>query len=209
MVSIIAVDKMSVANALEQRQSVKFFDPAATMSDAEFERLMALSLLSPTAFNVQNWRFVRVQDAAKRQQIRDAAWDQPQMTDASELLVLCMDLKAWNREPARYWQHAPVEMLDGMVNNILGYYQDNAKGERDEGMRSCGLVAMSIMLVAKEMGYDSCPMSGFDYNAVGKIINLPNDHEISMIITIGKAAEEPWPRGGRLDLDEVLFKDQF
>jgi nitroreductase len=200
---------MSVAQALDKRQSVKFFDPTVSMSDAEFDQLMKLSLLSPTAFNVQNWRFVRVQDADKRQQIRAAAWDQPQMTDASELLVLCMDLKAWNREPARYWQHAPAEMLEGMVNNILGYYDNNAKGEHDEGMRSCGLAAMSIMLVAQEMGYDSCPMSGFDYHAVGRIINLPHDHEISMIITIGKAAEEPWPRGGRLSVDDVVFNDTF
>lgn len=200
---------MSVAQVINKRQSVKFFDPAASMSEAEFEQLMKLTLLSPTAFNIQNWRFVRVQDAAKRQLIRDAAWDQPQMTDASELLVLCMDLKAWNREPARYWQHAPTEMLEGMVNNILGYYNDNAKGERDEGMRSCGLAAMSIMLVAQEMGYDSCPMSGFDYTTVGRVINLPHDHEIAMIITIGKAAEEPWPRGGRLSIDDVVFSDSF
>lgn len=199
----------SVAAALDKRQSVKFFDPSVSISDKEFNELMRLALLSPTAFNVQNWRFIRVQDMAKRKAIRAAAWDQPQMTDASELLVLCMDLKAWSREPARYWQHAPQEMLEGMVNNILGYYDNNAKGERDEGMRSCGLAAMSVMLVAQEMGYDSCPMSGFDYNAVGQVINLPHDHEIAMIITIGKAAEKPWPRHGRLTIEDVVFNDSF
>ncbi|MFT5048033.1 MAG: nitroreductase [Porticoccaceae bacterium] len=200
---------MSVAQTLDKRQSVKFFDPTVSMSDAEFQQLMKLTLLSPTAFNIQNWRFVRVQEEDKRQKIRAAAWDQPQMTDASELLVLCMDLKAWSREPARYWQHAPAEMIEGMVNNILGYYDDNAKGERDEGLRSCGLAAMSIMLVAQEMGYDSCPMSGFDFDAVGQVINLPHDHEIALIVTIGKAAEAPWPRGGRLSIDDVVLSDSF
>lgn len=200
---------MLVSQALDKRQSVKFFDPAAKMSDAEFQQLMKQAILSPTAFNLQNWRFVRVQNSDIRQQLRAAAWDQPQMTDASELLVVCMDLKAWSREPAQYWQHAPTEMIEGMVNNILGYYQDNAKGERDEGMRSCGLISMSIMLAAQEMGYDSCPMSGFDYDAVGKIINLPNDHEIAMIVAIGKAAEAPWARGSRLTVDDVVFSDSF
>ena len=55
---------------------------------------MEHAILAPTAFNIQNWRFVRVTDPEQRKAIRAVAWDQAQVTDASELLVLCLDIKA-------------------------------------------------------------------------------------------------------------------
>lgn len=59
------------------------------------------------------------------------------------------------------------------------------------------------------MGYDSCPMDGFDFDAVAKIINLPHDHIINMMITIGKKKVDAQPRAGQLPLDEVFLKDGF
>ena len=81
--------------------------------------------------------------------------------------------------------------------------------ERDEGMRSCGLAGMALMLMARELGYDSCPMDGFDYDAVGKLINLPDDHGIALMIAIGMAIKDPWPRPGQLSLSEVLIENRF
>jgi nitroreductase len=68
---------------------------------------------------------------------------------------------------------------------------------------------MTIMLMAKEMGYDSCPMDGFDFDQVARIINLPHDHIITMMITIGKPLQTARPRAGQLPLEDVLFTDQF
>ena len=65
------------------------------------------------------------------------------------------------------------------------------------------------MLAAKSMGYDSCPMDGFDFNKVAELINLPADHVIAMFVAIGRGTKEAWPRGGQLDLDEVVFKNSF
>ena len=76
---------MKVTEAVQQRRSVKWFDPEHRMPEATFQRLMQHALLSPTAFNIQNWRFVVVSDTALRQRIREAAWDQAQVIDASEL----------------------------------------------------------------------------------------------------------------------------
>lgn len=200
---------MKVSQALESRRSIKYFDPEHQISQAECERLMQASLLSPTAFNIQNWRFVRVSAPALRAEIRKAAWDQPQITDASLLLVLCMDLLAWSRDPQRYWRNAPPEVGAQFVPEILDFYRDDSQLQRDEGMRSCGIVAQSLMLMAREMGYHSCAMDGFDFKRVAHLIRLPEDHEICMIIAIGKPLRDPWPRGGQLALNEVYFTDQF
>jgi nitroreductase len=76
-------------------------------------------------------------------------------------------------------------------------------------MRSCGMAAQTLMLAAKAMGYDSCPMDGFDFAEVGKLINLPADHEISLFVAIGKALQPAQPRGGQLPLSEVVITDRF
>ena len=86
---------MNIKEAIASRRSVKHFDPEHIMSEAEVEELMSHVILSPTAFNIQHWRFVRVVDTEKRQQIKAASWQQAQVTDASLLLVVCSDLNAW------------------------------------------------------------------------------------------------------------------
>jgi nitroreductase len=200
---------METFEAIEKRRSVKHYDPNHVMSDEEINKLINLALLSPTAFNIQNWRFVIVKDKAVRAEIRKAAWDQEQVTDASLLIVLCADLKAWEKEPSRYWKDGPKNVQDIIVTAIDNYYRDKDQVQRDEAMRSCGIAAQTIMLTAKAMGYDSCPMDGFDFDAVGKLINLPEDHVIAMFVAVGKGTKDAWPRPGQLPLDEVIIHDTF
>ena len=200
---------MQTFDAIEQRRSIKQFDPGHRLSEAEEARLLSAALLSPTAFNIQNWRLVAVRDPALRQQIRAHAWDQAQVTDASLLLVLCADLNAWEREPARYWRNASDGVRDFMLPAIDAYYRDRDQVQRDEAMRSCGIIAQTLMLGAKSLGYDSCPMDGFDFEAVGKLIRLPDDHVMAMMLAVGKATAPAWPRGGQLTLDQVMVENAF
>ena len=200
---------MDTIEAIEQRRSVKHFDPQHEMSQQEVDKLMALAKLSPTAFNQQNYRFVLVQDKNLRKQIREAAHDQAQVTDASLLIVICADTRAWEKQPLRYWQNAPADIQNYMETAIDGYYRENDQGQRDEAMRSAGIAAQTIMLAAKAMGYDTCPMDGFDFDKVGEIINLPDDHVISMFVVVGKALEAARPRPTQLPMDEVVLLNRF
>ena len=200
---------MNVLEAISSRRAVKWYDAEHKMPGETFHTLMQHAILAPTAFNIQNWRFVRVTDPQQRKAIRTAAWDQAQVTDASELLVLCFDTKAWDREPTRYWRNAPQEVQDFLLPALADYYSGKPQIERDEGMRSCGLAGMAIMLAARELGYDTCPMDGFDYEAVGRIIGLPDDHAIAFMIAIGKGTQAPWPRPGQLPLEDVMLENRF
>jgi len=150
-----------------------------------------------------------VTDSKLRSEIRKVAWDQSQVTDSSLLVILCADLNSWQREPERYWRNAPKEVQDFLVPAIKEYYTGREDFQRDEAMRSCGLAAQTIMLAAKSLGYESCPMDGFDFDAVGKLINLPEDHLISMFVAIGKGTKDPWPKPGQLSYGEVVIADRF
>ena len=200
---------MQVDEAIRARRAIKWYDPEHQMPEETFLTLIEHAILAPTAFNIQNWRFVRVTDPEQRKAIRAAAWDQAQVTDASELLVLCFDNKSWERNPQRYWRDAPQEVQDYLVPAIDAYYREKPQVERDEGMRSCGLVGQTIMLMAQELGYESCPMDGFDYEEVAKIVNLPKNHSIAFMIAIGKGIKDAWPKPGQLSLDEVMVTNCF
>jgi nitroreductase len=200
---------MNVTEAIIERRSVKAYDPQHKMSDAEITKLLSLAMLSPTAFNIQNWRFVVVTDPELRKQVRAASWDQAQVTDASLLIVLTADLKAWDKQPERYWRNAPQPVQDYLIPMIGSYYRGKEQVQRDEAMRSCGMAAQTIMLAAKEMGYDTCPMDGFDFDVVAKLLNLPVDHTPAMFVVVGKALKEAQPRGGQLDFNEVVIQNKF
>jgi nitroreductase len=179
------------------------------MTEQEIRELMEHAILSPTSFNIQHWRFIQVEDEAKRKQIEEVSWHQKQITESSLLLILAADLNAWEKQPERYWKHAPQAAQDVLLPMIENYYTNHHQAQRDECLRSTGIAAMNVMLMAKGMGYDSCPMVGFDFDQVAKIINLPHDHIITMMITIGKALKPANPRSGQLPLDEVFMKDGF
>lgn len=200
---------MHTFDAINSRRAVKHYDPSHRLSDAEREQLLSLAIQSPTAFNLQHWRFVVVDEPALRQQIRAVAWDQAQVTDASLLLVLCADVASWQKGPARFWQGAPQPVQEILVPAIDGYYRGSEQVQRDEAMRSCGIAAQTLMLAARAMGYDSCPMDGFDFDAVARLINLPDDHLITMMVAIGKATQAPWPKPGQLPLAEVVINNRF
>ena len=200
---------MNTIEAIRARRAIKYYDPNHKMSADEERQLLELAMLSPTAFNIQNWRFVVVRDMESRKKIRAVAWDQAQVTDASLLVVLCANIKAWEQEPQQYWRNAPKPVQDFLVPAIEQYYKGKPQVQRDEAMRSCGLAGQTIMLAAKSMGYDTCPMDGFDFDAVGKIINLPADHVISFMIAIGKKTQDSWPRPGQLSYAQVVVDNTF
>ncbi|TXK98309.1 nitroreductase family protein [Methylococcaceae bacterium HT1] len=200
---------MQTLDAIKARRAVKHFDANYRFTDEQINELFSLAILSPTAFNIQNWRFVNVSEPKLRRQIRTVAWGQAQVTDASLFIVICADLKSWEKQPERYWVNADQPVQDFMLPAIDQYYRGKDQVQRDEAMRSCGIAAQTLMLAAKAMGYDSCPMDGFDFDQVGQLINLPDDHVIALCLAIGKPTQAANPRAGQLAKEEVLINNHF
>lgn len=200
---------MDTFEAIEKRRSVKSFDSNHVISKQEIDKILSAAILSPTSYNIQHWRFVVVTNKETKAKLREASWNQAQVSDSSVVIILCADLLAWKKDPARYWRNAPKSTQDYVVPAILESYESNEQFQRDEAIRSCGMAAQTIMLAAKAMNYDSCPMIGFVPEKVAEIINLPKDHIMPMMITIGKALKPANPRGGQLSLNEVTVDDHF
>ena len=200
---------MDTLEAIRTRRAIRTYDPDHTISDAELRTMLSAARMAPSAFNIQHCRFVVVRDPALRRELRAVAWDQAHVTDASVLIVVCADRDAWKKNPARYFNGAPQDVQQMMAEKIQAYYEGREWVQQDETMRSSGLAAQTLMLAAADMGYQSCPMDGFDYEAVGRLINLPPNHVVAMFVVIGKGLSPALPRVGKLPDSEVILTDRF
>ena len=200
---------MDTFEAVETRRSVKKFDPDHEMSAEEIDRLMRATILSPTSYNIQNWRFVLVTDREQKDAVRKVGWNQAQFSDCSLLVVVCGDLEAYARDPERYWRNAPEAARAAIVPMIAGCYEGDERARRDEALRSGGMAAQTLMLAAQAMGYDTCPMTGFDFAEVAGIIGLPPDHEIVMAVAVGRGVEPARERSGRIPYSEAVVRERF
>ena len=201
---------MDTFDAIYQRRAIKHFNPDHRFTKEEETKLLQAAIQSPTSFNIQHWRFVIVRDPALRQKIRtEYGNDQAQMTDASLLIIMTADVKAWAKEPQRYWQNAPEEVADLLVNWMGPFHEGREWLQRDEAQRSIGLAMQTIMLAAKAIGYDSCPMIGFDIEKVAGLIKLPEDHVMGPMLAVGRKTEDTWAKPGQLPLSELVIEDSF
>ena len=199
---------MDTIEAIYSRRAIKHFDPEHRMSAEEERKMLEAAIQAPTSFNIQHWRFVIIRDPELRARIRrEYGNDQAQMTDASILILMTADTKAWTKNPQRYWSNAPQEVADLLVNWMAPFHEGREALQRDEAQRSIGMAMQNIMLAARAMGYDSCPMIGFDLDAVAKLVNLPEDHVIGPMLAVGKKVKDSWPKPGQLALEELVVEN--
>lgn len=201
---------MKTIEAIYNRRAVKHFDSVHQLTKEEETKLLEATIQAPTSFNIQHWRFVILRDSELRSKIRaEFGNDQAQMTDASLLVLFTADVKAWNKDPERYWKNAPKEVAELLVNWMGPFHAEKEWLQRDEAQRSIGMAMQTMMLAAQEMGYQSCPMIGFDHEKVAELVNLPAFHVIGPMVAIGKGTKEPWPKPGQLPLDELVVENSF
>ena len=199
---------MELTDAIRQRRSVKNFDPQHRLTEDEIRHLLSHAILSPTSFNMQNWHFVAVTDREVQEELCEAAWNQAHVRDCSMTLVICGRLKGWE-DMSRQLRNAPENVREMFGGMVPGFYSHSEELQRDEAVRSVGIAGQTIMLLAKDMGYDSCPMIGFDGEKVAELINLPQHYALSFMIPVGKQAQPGWERGDRLADDRVVAYDKF
>lgn len=201
---------MNTIEAIYNRRAVKHFDSDHQLTKEEENKLLEATIQAPTSFNIQHWRFVILRDPQLRAKIRtEFGNDQSQMTDASLLVLFTADVKAWNKDPERYWKNAPKEVAELLVNWMGPFHAEKEWLQRDEAQRSIGIAMQTMMLAAQEMGYQTCPMIGFDHEKVSELINLPTFHVIGPMVAIGKGTKEPWPKPGQLPLSELVVENSF
>jgi len=194
---------MEFSEIVQRRYSVKSYDPEKTISDAELRELFDEVVLSPSSYNLQHWTFIAVREPELKKQLREAAWDQAQMEDCSVAILVCGKLNAYKDAPEIY-REAPEGIQKKMLPMIQNFYEGKPQAQRDEAIRSASLASMTLMYGATNRGWATCPMIGFDPEAVSKILKLTSNLIPVMFVVLGHQKDAPRPRGYRHPVEDVV-----
>lgn len=164
----------SVINA---RHSVRQYDGKTVIKPAELQKMLKTAFLAPSALNLQPIRALVISSPVLRQKLTVATGNTSQLTTASAVVLFVNDRENLDEArpfaPAKAAKSAPATTTAAL---------------------DCGLVAMQFMLVAKDHGYDTNPMTGFDHAAFSEILNLDTDrYEPQLLVSIGVAAQPASP----------------
>lgn len=201
----------SFLNLIKERRSASNFLPNHPISKEELNEIFEYVKLAPSAFNLQHTHYISVLDESKKAALQEAAYGQHKVKTASAVIVVTGNKEAY-REASTIYEGLHLlgqlnkQEYDLMVNDTLAFYETRGDVfKRDETLRNGALSAMLFMLVAKEKGWDTCPMIGFDNEAVKKTLSINDQSEVIMMITIGKEkTESRKPRGYRKPVREFV-----
>ena len=181
-----------------QRYATKRFDGRAVPEETVRE-LLELVRFAPSALNLQPWRIRVVTDPAVKKRLQPAAFDQPQVTTCSHLLVFCADpdydglIRKLDRLLAS--NGVPDEMRETVVGMSRQFAAPMSADQRLAWSTAQTYLALGNALNgATSLGLDSCPMGGFDPVAVSEILALPAPLVPVMLCPIGYRADEPGPK---------------
>ncbi|MBE2939877.1 nitroreductase family protein [Anoxybacillus flavithermus] len=193
-------------SVIEQRQSVRKYDPTATISKEQLTKLLQLAGKAPSAWNLQHWHFIVFYGKEAQQKLLPIAYNQQQIVDASAVVAVLGDLQAHQKIDAVYDPlvaegKMTKDIKETLAKQIESAYT-NAQYARDAAFTNASLAAMQLMLAAKAEGFDTCAIGGFDTKAFMDAFNIPSRYVPVMLITVGKAAA-PAHSSYRLPIDEL------
>lgn len=199
---------MQFKDIVMQRYAVKKFD-GKTVPDEKINELIDLVRYAPSALNLQPWKIKVVTDQELKEQLRPAAFDQEQITSCSHLLVFCADpdyeslikrLGALLKE-----NHVPVEMQAMITGMATGFAGSMSPEQRLAWSQAQTYLALGNALNgAKSLGFDSCPMGGFNPDEFTRILKIPKPLVPVMLCPVGYAADMPIPKL-RFRKEDIVF----
>jgi len=172
----------------------------------KIDELKELIRYAPSSFNMQTWKIKVIEDMQTKQKLLEATWNQPQVTTCSHLLVFCADkdlpgiidkmhkelLKSSDESSIRGY----IDMMNGFVKNMSD--EDMLNYAKNQVFIALG----NAINGAKSLGFDSCPMGGFNPLQYSKILKLPDNLVPTVLCAVGVAADTPRPKWR---FDDIFF----
>jgi putative NAD(P)H nitroreductase len=191
-----------MAQAIRTRASAHRFIPDRPLPDSRLTSLVDLATQAPSAYHFQNWRFVAVRSQEAKHRLRAVAHGQSKVVEASAVFIVCGTLAPHTHLAKRLAPCVSTGSLDSVVaerwvTQAWAGYEDDPELQRDEAVRSASLAAMTLMLAAQGMGLATCPIGGFDAQALRREFRLGPEDIPVMLVAVGypqDATQAPKPR---------------
>lgn len=169
----------NIIEALQWRYATKVFDTNKKLSEEQKSVLLESLRMSASSYGLQPWKFVVVTNPEVRMKLKEAAWGQPQITDSSELIVLCVKknvdsalVDTWMQSIAKQ-RGVEVETLKGYADMINGSLAGRTpEAAKEWASRQVYIALGTLLTAAAVLEIDACPMEGFDNKKFDEILGL-------------------------------------
>lgn len=187
---------MELKTVIESRLSTLEYDPTFEVNKDDIDKIISLNRLAPSTYNIQHTHYFVILSKSKKEAFRDTVCPQQKVVDASAIIVL-MGRKNAYLDMKKVVSEKRFQLMEEY------YAKDNMRS--DDVIRNVSLSAMQLMLIAKDMGYDTCPMTGFNFEEAKKFFNVNDDYVPVMLITLGKeSANKRKYREDRKEVEELV-----
>ena len=188
------INSNQLLEQLNWRYATKQFDSSRKISASDWTTLEEALRLTPSSGGLQPWKFIVITDPAVRAKLRPASYGQPQITDASHLVVFAAknnfseaDVDAHLRNVSKT-QNVPLEALAQFRGMLVGgIVQAMDETARNAWARNQAFIALGNLLTSSALiGIDACPMEGFDRAQYDEILGLKaKGYSSAVIATLG------------------------
>jgi nitroreductase len=199
----------AVLDAIENRRTTNKYDSSRDIGDTQIRELVRLATRAPTAFHLQNWRFIAVRTPEAKARLRKLAFDQPKVTEAAVTFIVVGQLASHLLMAERLASSVaagfmPLDVVTGWEGAGKALYFEQPRTQRDEAVRTATFGASHLMFAAQAQGLGSSPMIGFDAFGVANDFGLRGDEVPVVLVTVGYAADGNWPQKPRRPVTELL-----
>src|SRR5262245_52604332 len=194
----VAAEKL-LSEAIRERRATPSFEDVPIHS-ADLEKIFRAGLAAPSAYNLQPWRFVVVRDREQKKKLRQAAFGQAKVEEASAVIVACGDPEGWKQGDLeemlrlatanRYGSEDGNTRVRASVESFLGGTPGPVGGVGPSIAlwvnRHVMIAFTTMMWTAETLGYDTAPMEGFEEDRVKTLLKIPDRVRVAALLGIGR-----------------------
>jgi len=198
---------MEFEKIVQERYATKLFD-GKMIPPSKVNRLLSIIRYSPSSFNIQPWEIIIVTDPEVKEKLSSASWNQPQIKSCSHLLVFCA-----NKDIAGNIDKLEKLMVENEIDpkkakeytDVMRNFEKKLPEEQklSWAQRQVYLALGNALNGAKSLGFDSCPMEGFEPQSYSKILNLSPNLVPTALCPIGYKIDKPKPKL-RFPIEEIF-----
>jgi len=188
-----------IIKALNFRHACKLFDSEKKISKEQMNMIITAAHLSPSSFGLEAWKFLVISSDEVKKALRPACWNQPQITDASHVIVILSNPKI--AHPSHEYIKLNFERR-GLPEDVTKAYIEKYKHHMETQVfprmsayawcsKQCYIALANIMTTAASEGIDTCPIEGFEKEWVEKVLNIDtNQYEVAVVVALGYRVKE-------------------
>ena len=189
---------MDIIKQLQWRYATKKFDASKTLTSAKLNTLKEAFNLTATSFGLQTLNLVIVKNKTLRESLLPYSYNQPQVVNASHLLVICIQEDIEDSDVIDYYNNiktirsTPESILNPYREQLQGMMQKKTVEQRQSWSKNQAYIALgNLMTVCAIENIDACPMEGFIPEKYDDILQLNKKGLKSvLILPVGYRAED-------------------